>query len=401
MRVLLLTISLVLIQAATFANNRQSKIASVPFEVVGTYVVVKVYINHSSSLHFILDSGLGATIITELMAEDSLELNYTERTTLKGLGNGKVIEAMISRGNTLQTGRMKFVNQMVNFLSEDVFNLSQYTGKKINGLLGSDFFQDQVVKIDYDTQHITFYESSSFEVPTGYIAIPLTLKNNKMYARLLASEGQGKPAEVLMLIDTGAELAAWFRSYGSNAVPIPDKRVYGYIGQGLNGQIEGYVGRLNKLYFGGHCIHNPIVSFPDSACLSEIVQAPDRDGTIGSQLLCRFNLIFDEPNEMLYIRPNHNFKKPFRYNIAGIEVISQPFFPKLPEVYYVWKNSPADQAGIKPGDLILNVDGLNGFDADINAVRLYFTRTLKKPVSVTVLRDGASIQLKLDVSRSL
>jgi len=387
--------------AEAVAGNSKSRIASIPFEVVGTYIVVKVQINESTHLNFILDSGLGRTIVTELTAEDSLTLRSYEKTLLKGLGVGKEINAFISRGNSLQIGRMRFVNQMVNLLEEDIFNLSDYTGRKINGLLGSDFFQDHVVKIDYNTQRIIFYESSSFVVPRGYVAIPLTFKEDKMYAKVLVSDGTGKPREVNMLIDSGAELAAWFRSFGNNPIKLPEKKIHGYIGQGLNGEIKGYIGRLPRIYFGGHAMHNPIVSFPDSLTIADALKDINREGTIGSQILSRFNLIFDEPNEMLYIKPNGNYRKDFSYNVAGIETVKQNTIPFLPEIFYVWDNSPAAKAGIKPGDLILDINGQSGFKTDINAIRKLFEQKGKRIITMSILRGPENRVVKLEMNGTL
>ncbi len=401
MRRCLTTFFLCILVYVAVAGENKSRITSLPFEIVGTYVVVSVRINQSTPLNFILDSGLGRTLVTELSSQDSLVLNYYERTVLKGLGAGKEIKAMVSSGNSLQAGKIKFINQKVNLLEEDIFNLSAYTGRKINGLLGSDFFQDHVVKIDYNTQRITFYESSSFKVPRGYVAVPLTIKDEKMYADVWVSDKSGKPQKFNMLIDSGAELAAWFRSFEENAISIPKKNVRGYIGQGLNGEIKGHIGRVGKLFFGGHTLHNPLVSFPDSITISDAVAGQARDGTIGSQILCRFNLIFDEPNQMLYIKPNSNFRKKYKFNVAGIETIKQSDFPFLPEIFYVWEGSPAEKAGIKPGDLILDINGQNGFGTDINAIRRIFEQSSNKPCRLLILRNDENKEIHIDMSLSL
>ena len=47
----------------------------------------------------------------------------------------------------------------------------------------------------------------------------------------------------------------------------------------------------------------------------------DRDGTIGSGFLRRFNLIFDYRRRNLYFKKNSGFKQPSRYNIAGVEIV--------------------------------------------------------------------------------
>ena len=66
------------------AGNRQSQITSLPFEMVGTYVVVTVHINTSTPLRFILDSGLSNTMITEVGPADSLSLHFSDKVRIKG-----------------------------------------------------------------------------------------------------------------------------------------------------------------------------------------------------------------------------------------------------------------------------------------------------------------------------
>lgn len=395
-----LLVILCLCQVA-MAGDKKSKIASVPFEVVGTYIVIKAKINKSTPLNFILDSGLGTTLITHMDKGDSISLPNSDKTVLRGLGKGNIINAVISYGNTLQTGRMKFVNQTIYFIEDDLFNLSEYTGRKINGLLGSDFFQDLAVKIDYGNRRITFYESSSFKVPKGYVPIHLTINEEKMYATLQATESDGKVSNVNMLIDTGAELAAWFRTFGDDKIKIPDKKLYGYIGQGLNGEITGYLARLPKVGIGGHNLSNPVISFPDSSCISGTATPLDRDGTIGSQILSRYNIIIDEPNGMLYVKPNNNFRKPFTYNIAGIEVLKRFSIPYLPEVFLVWKGSPAEKSGIKAGDMLLSVNEINGFGTDISEIRHIFETRSRRPIYIKILREGKTLDFKIDMNGSL
>lgn len=202
-----------------------------------------------------------------------------------------------------------------------------------------------------------------------------------------------------MLVDTGAELAAWFLSYGKKALTIPEKRVRGFIGQGLNGEISGYMGRMASIKLGEKELKNAIVTFPDSVSIDDIATESDRDGTLGSQLLNRFNLIVDTHNNLLYLKPNANFKKKFTYNIAGLEMVQQTFFLRMPEVIVVWKNSPAELAGIKVGDQILEVNGRKSYELDINEIRRIF-ETPARSLHLLLQRDENQISVKLNM-RSL
>jgi hypothetical protein len=94
------------------AGNRQSQITSLPFEMVGTYVVVTVHINTSTPLRFILDSGLSNTIDYGSGPADRLSLHFSDKVRIKGLGQAARWNPRKS-GNTLEGGRMPFVNQTI------------------------------------------------------------------------------------------------------------------------------------------------------------------------------------------------------------------------------------------------------------------------------------------------
>lgn len=379
------------------ASKRIKPVATVPFEMVGTYVVLKVKINDSSPLNLILDSGLRNTIITELLPGDNITLNYSNVKELIGLGREEPLEAYTSDYNFIKVGKLKLEQKAVLVLKEDIFNLTKHTGSKINGLIGVDFFQDYVIEINYSNNVLKFYNSKLFSDPKGYEKIPLVLEGKKMFFNLLVEEADGTKKDVKMLIDTGAELGAWFQTYKANSVKVPEKTISASIGQGLNGEIIGSIGRIKKICFGTYCIDNPIVAFPDSASISDIVGKSDRDGTIGSQLLSRFNCFIDYPNKQIYIKPNANLKKPFVYNVAGIDIIQ--IFPFLPqtEVWKVWKNSPADVAGIKVGDQIIEVNGQKTFTMGIKELNKIFETPSNSSLRLKVMREDKELEMEIDM----
>jgi hypothetical protein len=383
------------------ASVLHQKPISVPFEVVGSYVIVKIKINHSTALNLILDSGVRTTIITELNPADSILLNYSDSTILKGLGKGIQLTALTSSGNTMQIGKLNLDNQTIYVLAEDVFNLSKYTGTRINGLIGSDLFQDYVVEIDYDHQRILFHNPKTFVVPKGFESRYLTIEGQKMYIQIVIKEIDGTSREVKMLVDTGAELAAWFRGYGNTGIKAPEKKIRGLIGQGLNGEIAGYIGKIPEIKLGESTLKLPIVTFPDSASIADVVVESDRDGTIGSQILSRFNIIFDIQNNLFYFKPNSNFKKNFSYNIAGIELMQQNQYIRIPEVLYVWEKSPAETLNVQKGDVITEVNGRKSFEYSINELRKIFETPSRYPLKLLLLRGEESIYVKIEMKSAI
>ena len=384
------------------AISKQIKpVATIPFEMVGTYVVIKVKVNNSPSLNLILDSGIRNTLITELMPGDNITLNYSDVKELMGLGGGDHLEAYTSSCNSLNIGKIKLESKTVFVLKEDVFNLSKHTGYKLNGLVGVDFFQDYVIEINYNTNRVKFYDSKTFTDPLGYEKLPISIEWEKMFINLIVQEADSTKRKMNMLIDTGAELAAWFQTFKSNSFKMPENGVRATIGQGLNGEIVGKINRLQSICFGKYCLENPIVAFPDSSCINQIIDKSDRDGTVGSQLLSRFNSFIDYQNKQFYFKPNANFDKTFGYNIAGIEVTQiLPFIPQT-EVWMVWEDSPAEAAGIKVGDQILEINGEKAFNMTVNELKKIFETLANKPLKITVLRDKTQLKFEIEMKSKI
>lgn len=378
--------------------GKRKVIESLPFEKVGSNMVVTLRINASSMLSFILDSGVSNTIITQLMPEDSVALNYSDMTDLYGLGTGNRLNVFESNNNIIKIGKLNLKNKKVFVLEEDIFHLTQQTGTKINGLIGFDFFQDYIVEIDYTNSRIRFYDRDLFQIPKGYETIPMTIEDQKMFIQISVLETDTTQRTAKMLIDTGAELNAWFQTFKKGAVQQPSKTIRGTIGQGLNGEITGKYGRFPQICFGKFCLKKAIVSFPDSAAISEIVSTSDRDGTIGSQILSRFNFFIDYNQKRFYFKPNGNFRDDFKYNVTGIEIAQiLPFVPQT-EVCLVWENSPAALSGVQVGDQIVEINGQKAFRMKINEIKMLFETPSKYPLSLVLLRNGEEIKVKIDMN---
>ena len=379
------------------AGKKPKSIASIPFELVGSYVIIKVKINESSYLNLILDSGIRNTIITELMPGDQMTLNYSDVKELMGLGGGEHLEAYASNSNTVKIGKLKFTYKTVFVLKNDVFNLSKHTGTKINGLIGVDFFQDYAVEIDYSGKRVRFYNSKTQWSPVGYGVLPMTIENQKMFVELSVLESDSTRKQVKMLLDTGAELNAWFQTSSKESVHLPAKWIQGTIGEGLNGIITGKYGHIPNICFGDFCLIKPIVSFPDSSTINGIIATSKRDGTIGSQLLSRFNLFIDYAYKKFYFKPNSNFKNPYFYNVAGIEVIQITPFVTLSEVLAVWKNSPAEKAGVIKGDQIIEINGVRAFEYTLGEIRKIFETPSRNPLKLVLKRDKEEVTVQIDM----
>ena len=122
---IIFTIILLLLTGYTFAQKNktsfweslfQKKKFSIEFKQVNHNIVIPAHINNSDTLWFILDTGLGTSLITELTSKDSLTINYAKKIKLKGLGDNESIDAYSSFGNDIRIAGIHFKNQNQNLI---------------------------------------------------------------------------------------------------------------------------------------------------------------------------------------------------------------------------------------------------------------------------------------------
>lgn len=392
---------LLLFRAVVGLVHAARPVAAIPFELSGSYAVVRMSINGSEPLSFIFDTGVRNTIITHLDDTDNLSLKEGREVPVVGLGSGLDVKGLVSDGNILQLGKLSMNDRQVMVLDEDILHLSELNGRKINGLMGVDVLKDYVVEVNYSRRKMIFYDTTSFRRPENFASRTLIIENNKLYLPMTLFDSSMKLRTIKMFIDTGALLNAWFLTVNNNTEDIPGPKVYARIGSGFSGDVNGYLARIPRLCLEEYCFEHPIVAFPDSAVVAEVIRRSDRDGTIGSELLSRFNLIFDLHRQQLHFRANSFFKAPFMYNISGMELIQAlPPFPGF-EVSAVWKNSPAEKAGMQIGDQLIGINNLSVFNLSLTDVRGLLQKPSRVPLSVVFLRNGQQMQAELDMRNRL
>ncbi len=345
-----------IIKGQSFEIENGKEKFSVPFQHIGGLVILPISINGSIPLNFILDTGSPYTIITNLDAIHHFQLKKGESIGVSGLGRDiQTIEAYSSKGNTIQLGKAVSNHTDIVLIFEEGFDLSGRFGIPIYGIIGYDILKDFTVEINYSKKKISFYKPEFFHAKKNlrkYIALPIEIKGKKPYLKL-NSQISDSEIELNLLVDTGSTDALWL--FEKENVQIPSNHIEDYLGYGLNGEIHGKKTRIPNLTMGNFELENLTASFPDSISVSNLIRK-NRNGTVGAEVLRRFNTVYDYYEKKIWIKKNKYFKDDFHYNLAGLELY-QPYadLPYL-EVAYIRKNSPADLAGLKKGDAIRMVN---------------------------------------------
>jgi C-terminal processing protease CtpA/Prc len=93
------------------------------------------------------------------------------------------------------------------------------------------------------------------------------------------------------------------------------------------------------------------------------------------EVLRRFKVTFDYSRSRIHLEPNRAFAEPFVYDASGLRLrAARPAFSP-PYVASVVASSPAEQAGLQPNDVLLEIDGRSTAGMSLEGIR----ETLRQP----------------------
>lgn len=381
-----------------FEDSTQTSM-TIDFKFVNNLVVIPIQINNSDTLWFILDSGIRPTLLTSF--SDTIEFDVADTNTIRGLGEGEDLKVWHTFDNVLKINGIKMTMQNVFVLEKDKFELSEKMGIQINGIIGNSIFESFIVEIDYNKHKITFHSMQNFEYKKKHkkwIKIPLKIYKGKPYTKIKVLLENELTFFADVLIDLGASDALWLFPNSSDSIKVDTTRKSYYLGQGLNGDIYGYQSKIPKIIFDDkHFLKNVTVSYPDPRGLNvpDDYDIPGRNGSIGSELLRRFDVIFDYHNKQMLLKKNSFYKDKFNFELSGVEIIAPFVGLHYYEIYYIQKNSPGAKAGLKAGDEIIKINNLNATQYSLNDILVILREREGKKVKFLVKRDGVEIETKV------
>jgi len=383
-----------------FTNTRQKSL-ELPFKLVNNLIIIPIQINGSDTLRFILDTGLNTSIICEVSTGKTLNLNYAREIQLQGLGIGDPLNAIHTFGNNIDVSGIYGINQDYFVLMENIFHLSNKLGTPIHGILSFSIFNAFIVDINYTDEKIVFYDPTFYQYKKNsknYITMPMVIHETKPYIYMKIQLADGRIIPLKVLLDTGASNSLWVDQGSLPDFSIPDYAKQTYLGSGLSGDVYGHILRFDNVYIDHFELSDVIVSLPDSSSIENAIGLDQRNGSIGAEILRRFNVIIDYPNELITFIKNEDFPDPFAYNMAGIELTAP--YPGLN--YYtisqIREESPAEKAGLLVNDEIISINRAKVSDLTMNEVYKKFQLKDGKKIIMVVNRNGEKkkIEFKLE-----
>jgi len=419
-------------QGSFYLKNNVSK--KIKFQFTNNLILVPLEIN-DVTLSFILDTGVNKPILFNLSESDSIDLKNTKTFYLHGLGAEGKIKALRSSYNKMKFGNALSVNQDLYVIFDKTINFTPRLGATVHGIIGYDIFKDFIVEINYSSEYIRLYKQEGFKPPTSkkWEMIPVDIHKNKPYLNAnvnLSNSDSNEP--IKLLIDTGSSDALWlFENMEKGLTPIKDLNFHDYLGKGLSGPVYGKRSKVSNFEFSNFSLKAVNVAFPDALSIDMDKIYKGRNGSVGGDVLKRFNLFFDYANKKLYLKKNSYFKASFTYNNSGIvleyngntfvkEEIRMPTQSRNISVenagnnsvqidYYInhrillkpayriveiRKSSNAYIAGLRVGDILVNLNGKPAYDYDLTAINKILYGKTGKTLRLKIERNGVNMLFK-------
>ena len=300
---------------ARFSSGKSA--LAIPFEIEDNLIYLNVSVNNSKPLSFILDTGAYTIVDLSRARELAMDLKLTGKSDGIGdeqqdvfAGTKKVSFGL--PGVTLSDQRLVAVmltkvEECVNLFvvdatGRDISGSSPSIARtrKVDGILGKEFFSNFVVEIDYAARVLNVYEPRSYKYSGRGEKLPLEIEPQHIFVSgQISGEGQ-PPIRGRFMVDTGSSMVATLtkRFTDDHKLLPPRDQLSTLPVCGLAGMMttKSLVGTVGALQLGSLKFSSPVVEFRQAGDY-------DFDGYIGGALLRRHKVIFDYSRGVMILEP--------------------------------------------------------------------------------------------------
>lgn len=369
-----------------FVPPQAKLITKFPFtQISGGIVIVKAqFDNFPDSLNFVFDTGSGGISL------DSLTATYlnlkTEKSdkTIRGIGGIKIVD--FANGHFLRFKGMQ--TPLLDFHINDYELLTSVYGIKIDGIIGYSFLRRYIVRLDYDNLMLEVYSPGTFKYPRGGYLLKPSFSTLPLQ---MATLNDDRVITSRFIFDTGAGLSFLLSKdfVDDSTVFRKSRKFYATQAEGLGGKRQMEISVAKEVKIGPYKFKRvPVHVFEDDY---NVTSYPLLGGLVGNDILRRFNVILNYPEQSIHIKPNSHYNESFDYSYTGLGIY---LVDGEIRVIDIMKNSPGEKAGFQTGDIIFSVE--TNATKNIQAYKNLFQNSIGK-VKVVVFRNEKPMILTLDV----
>jgi hypothetical protein len=284
---------------------------------------------------FFLDTGASVTVFDNSLRSG---LEQPRRTggilfTAGEIGTAEAFdapEAFLGPLNLKDCGEITYV---------DLKMLSSVMGKEASGIIGMNFLKEYVIQIDFDKGKLLFLKSASKISPDWDEELKIEYHPSGLPFISGFTVGGIK---VDFIIDTGdGGSGGLHRTIFKRIISENQIRTAQAMAQTAGGTKRPTVARIGNLSIG-------------SLSYKDLIFEEGNFSRLGLSFLSRHLVTIDFPNGKIYLKKGKQFNKKDEIDMTGLHLLR---ISNETVVHSVDKNSPAEKAGVKEGDIILRVNG--------------------------------------------
>jgi hypothetical protein len=373
-----------------FTSPTAQKLATIPFRSFsGGVMILRAKLDqYPDSLNFILDTGSGG-ISLDSNTVDRLQIpTVASDRTIRGIAGIKKVR--FANNHTLHFPGLRV--DSLNFHINDYEILTSVYGEHIDGIIGYSFLSRYIVQLDYDSAKMKVYTKGLFRYPRGgYLLKPLIVNIPVINSELDDRERVNHR----FYFDSGAGLCLLLsEDFVKDSALLSSKRKTVITqAEGLGGKAQMKLTTIKGYKLGPYKFKQvPTFIFEDEY---NVTSYPYLGGLVGNDLLRRFNTTFNYDKREIHLVPNSHFRESFDYSYTGLGFY---YIDHQIVVTDIMKDSPAERAGFKEGDVIISIN--NNLSGNIQSYKTLIQTTGEK-LRVVVLRDGKPMEIRFKVESIL
>lgn len=352
---------------------------NVPFELIDNRVFVEAWFDGQGPFHIILDTGADGFNLSDVAAQ---KLGLRVEDAGPGVGVG---EKTVHTGRThvakVQIGDLQFEDVEAQVLpGSDSGNV--FGNKPLDGVVGLAVFERLVVRHDYIHRTLTFTVPDRFNYRGNGMIVPF---ERTRLIPIVDAELDGVRGR--FGIDTGARSAlVIYRPFAeeNKLKEKYDANFEGVTGWGIGGPVRSLLARAKELNISNVVVRDLVIRI--STQRAGLTTSQEMAGLIGPDVLAQFDLTVDYSRNRIIFEKNGNYGRRDSYDRAGMWMGQDG--ERFTAVDVI-AGGPADQAGIRPGDAILAIDGMSTATLVLPDVREHIRRAaVGKKMSLLIESGG-------------
>jgi hypothetical protein len=361
-------------------------LARFPFtQLSGGIVIVKAQLdNYPDTLNFVFDTGSGGISLDSLTANYLKLASVKSEKTIRGIAGIKTVDFTLD--HTLKLPGLQ--TQHLDFHINDYELLTSVYGIRIDGIIGYSFLRRYIVRLDYDNQYVEVFSPGSYKYPRGGYLLKPNFSTLPLQTATIDDE---RAITSRFIFDTGAGLSFLLSKdfVDDSLVFKKNRKFYPTQAEGLGGKTQMNISVIKEIKIGPYKFKRvPVHIFEDDY---NVTSYPLLGGLIGNDILRRFNVVLNYPEQSIYLKPNSHFNESFDYSYTGLGIYLLDGEIKVVDVM---PGSPGDKAGFLPGDVIFSVE--TNVSRNIQAYKNLFQNSIGK-MRVVIFRDQQPIVLTIDI----